>query len=146
MAVKSRGKKDPLTMQQRKFINFYCESGNATESAIKAGYSPDSAHVQGSRLLSNAKIKQAIEDKEKEFELASLITKEYVLSQFKNIADDKEEQTQNKIRALENLGKHLGMFTDKQIIIDGKSNPFEQMSDDEILKMYEEQNRFKKKA
>lgn len=146
MTAKSRGRKDPLTMQQRKFINFYCESGNATESAIKAGYSPDSAHVQGSRLLSNVKIRKAIEDKEKEFELASLITKEYVLSQLKEIADNKEEATQNKIRALENLGRYLSMFTDKQIISNESSNPFEQMSDDEILKMYEEQKKFQKKA
>ncbi len=146
MTDKSTSKKDSLTMQQRKFVNFYCESGNATESAIKAGYTPESAHVQGSRLLKNDKVKKAIEDKEKEFELASLITKEYVLAKFKNIADDKEEQTQNKLRALENLGKHLGMFTDKQIIIDGTNNPFAQMSDEEILKQYEEMNRFKKKA
>jgi phage terminase small subunit len=142
----NKSERDELTMKQRKFVNAYCESGNATNAAIKAGYSENTAESQGSRLLKNVKIRKAIEAKEREFEMASLITKEYVLSALKDIADNKDEQTQNKIRALENLGRYLSMFTDKQIIQNENSNPFEQMSDEEIMKMYEEQKRFKKQG
>ena len=142
----NKSERDELTMKQRKFVNAYCESGNATNAAIKAGYSENTAESQGSRLLKNVKIRKAIEAKEREFEMASLITKEYVLAALKDIADNKDEQTQNKIRALENLGRYLSMFTDKQIIQSENSNPFEQMSDEEIVKMYEEQKRFKKQG
>ena len=49
-----------LTDMQRLFCLYYVKSFNATQSAIKAGYSPDSAHVQGSRLLNNDKIREEI--------------------------------------------------------------------------------------
>lgn len=137
---------DGLNMKQRKFVNAYCETGNATESAIKAGYEVAGAHVQGSRLLKNHTVMKAIKKKEEQFEMASLITKEYVLSALKRIADDNDEQSQNKLRALENLGRYLSMFTDKQIIQSEQSNPFEGMSDEELAKMYEEQKRFANKG
>ncbi|WFD12423.1 terminase small subunit [Tepidibacter hydrothermalis] len=49
-----------FTEKQRLFCLYYIKSFNATMSAIKAGYSKESAHVQGSRLLSNVKIKAEI--------------------------------------------------------------------------------------
>ncbi|MBQ7267383.1 MAG: terminase small subunit, partial [Synergistaceae bacterium] len=39
------------------FTAEYLKCLNATEAAIKAGYSPRCAYVQGARLLRNAKIK-----------------------------------------------------------------------------------------
>jgi len=51
---------DDLNIQQRKFVKAYLETGNATKSAIAAGYSKNTAESQGSRLLKNVKIKQAL--------------------------------------------------------------------------------------
>lgn len=45
-----------LTDKQRLFCIYYIKSFNATQSAIKAGYAPESAHVEGHRLLKNAKV------------------------------------------------------------------------------------------
>lgn len=45
-----------LTEKQRLFCLYYIKSFNATQSAINAGYSPATAHVEGSRLLRNAKV------------------------------------------------------------------------------------------
>ncbi len=53
---------DELTDKQRLFCIHYLKSFNATQSAIKAGYSPESAHVEGSRLLRNAKIGEYIRE------------------------------------------------------------------------------------
>lgn len=48
---------DPeLTDRQRLFILHYLKSFNATQSAIKAGYSKKAAHVQGPQLLGNPRI------------------------------------------------------------------------------------------
>ncbi|MBS4172110.1 terminase small subunit [Bacillus sp. FJAT-49736] len=45
-----------LTDKQRLFCIYYVKSFNATQSAIKAGYAVDSAHVTGSQLLRNPKV------------------------------------------------------------------------------------------
>lgn len=51
-----------LTRKQQAFINAYFACGmNATQAAIKAGYSEDTAYSQGSRLLRNVEIKAEIE-------------------------------------------------------------------------------------
>jgi len=42
-----------VSLKQEKFIEEYIETGNATQSAIVAGYSANSASVQGSRLINN---------------------------------------------------------------------------------------------
>ena len=39
-----------------KFVHEYMKTDNMTQSAIKAGYSPKTAHVQGCNLLKNIKI------------------------------------------------------------------------------------------
>lgn len=39
-----------------RFAYFYCRLANATQAAIKAGYSPKSAHVQGCRALRHPKV------------------------------------------------------------------------------------------
>lgn len=51
---------DELTEKQRLFCLYYVKSFNATQSAIKAGYAPESAHVEGSRLLRHAKVSKEI--------------------------------------------------------------------------------------
>lgn len=45
-----------LTEKQKLFCVYYIQSFNATQSALKAGYSKESAYVEGHRLLKNAKI------------------------------------------------------------------------------------------
>ena len=50
----------PLTPKQARFIEEYLVDLNAKQAAIRAGYSVKSAHVEGSRLLINAKVAAAI--------------------------------------------------------------------------------------
>ena len=50
-----------LTLRRQKFVSEYLETGNATRSAIDAGYAVSGAHVTGSRLLRNAKVATAID-------------------------------------------------------------------------------------
>ncbi len=49
-----------LTARQERFVDEYLADLNATQAAIRAGYSARSAHVEGSRLLTNAKVAAAI--------------------------------------------------------------------------------------
>ncbi|SRR5699024_1366046 len=51
-----------LNPRQEKFVSEYLKTLNLTQSAIKAGYSPQSAHTQGHRLLKNKKVANYIND------------------------------------------------------------------------------------
>ncbi|WOD61774.1 terminase small subunit [Niallia taxi] len=135
-----KSKRDELTFQQRKFVNEYLKHGNGRNAAIAAGYSEKSADSQASQILKLPKIKKAIEAKEKEFEMASLITVESILEKILSIADDEEASNSEKLQALKLLGQHKAMFTDKQIVKTEKGNPYEEMSDEEIMKMIDQQN------
>ncbi|WP_419955927.1 terminase small subunit [Neobacillus niacini] len=141
-----KSKRDELTFQQRKFVNEYLKHGNGRNAAISAGYSEKSADSQASQILKLPKIRKAIQAKEKEFEMASLITVESILEKILAIAEDEKATNGEKLQALKLLGQHKAMFTDKQIVTTQNTNPFDQMSDDEILKMYEEQKKFQKQA
>jgi phage terminase small subunit len=49
-----------LIPRQQRFVEEYVLDLNAKQAAIRAGYSPKTAEVQGSRLLSNAKDRLAV--------------------------------------------------------------------------------------
>lgn len=56
--------KEPVGKTKEKydlFVLFYLESFNATQSAIKAGYSKKTARQQGSRLLTNVYVREKIQ-------------------------------------------------------------------------------------
>lgn len=104
-----------MTAKQKIFINEYLLSMNATQSAIKAGYSARSAYSTGQRLLNKAEIKGAIDTAMNERLDRLNITIDKVLTELAEIAFQ-ELNSSNvfaKLKALELLGKHLGMFTDK---------------------------------
>ena len=54
--------KTKLNNRQKAFISEYIKDKNATQAAIRAGYSEKTAYSQGQRLLKKAEIKSAIDD------------------------------------------------------------------------------------
>ena len=52
-----------LTEKQKRFADEYIQSGNATQSAIKAGYSQKYANTNVSKLLQNTTIKSYIDER-----------------------------------------------------------------------------------
>lgn len=59
---KSTGKKKPTANERQElFVKHYLATLNATEAAIKAGYSEKTAASQGSRLLNNVKVQEKID-------------------------------------------------------------------------------------
>lgn len=46
-----------LTPQQRRFVELYAQTGNATQAALQSGYARRSAASQASRLLRNSKVR-----------------------------------------------------------------------------------------
>lgn len=60
--------KNGLTKMQKEFADEYMKTGNATESAIKAGYSKRTAYAIGNEALKKSKIKEYINQKQEKIE------------------------------------------------------------------------------
>ena len=125
-----------LTDKKKEFVRQYLVDLNATQAAVRAGYSVKTAYRQGADLLQKTSIREAIEKAQAKRARRVEVTQDYVLSnlvevvertmQRAPVTDRKGEQVtdeegravwtfdaKNANRALELLGKHLGIFTDK---------------------------------
>lgn len=145
-----------LTDKQRRFVDEYLIDLNATQAAIRAGYSAKTADQQGSRMLANVKVKQAVAEKQAQRSKRTGVNQDRVVLElakiaFVNISDlvdtdtatilptarkedlaciesvkykqmptksgdmgvEREVKIASKLKALELLGKHLGMWSDK---------------------------------
>jgi phage terminase small subunit len=72
--------------RQRRFIIEYVIDFNGYQAAIRAGYSPISAHDQAFKLLSNLEIMEAIDERLREVASAKALSAEWVLDQWRQIA------------------------------------------------------------
>ena len=69
----------PLNACQILFVNEYLVDMNATNAAVRAGYSPKTAKSQASRLLTNVDLKLEIRKRQGETEVRLKIDREAVL-------------------------------------------------------------------
>lgn len=128
-----------LTPKQELFVKEYLIDLNATQAAIRAGYSKKTAGQQGERLLRNVEIAKSTQSAMDRRAEKVNISAEYVLSGIKEVAERclerspvmegrGEDRTQlidedgrhvwsfdatGANKAFELLGKHLKLFTDK---------------------------------
>lgn len=141
-----------MTKKQKRFVEEYLIDLNATQAAIRAGYSPDTAKSIGSENLTKpdiqARIAKAMAERSKRTGVnADRVVTELAKIAFVNASDvidadtatlrpdatpedtaaiqsvkvktfgedglEREIKMADKLKALELLGKHLGMFKDK---------------------------------
>lgn len=141
-----------MTKKQKRFIEEYLIDLNATQAAIRAGYSPDTAKSIGSENLTKpdiqARIAKAMAERSRRTGVnADRVVMELAKIAFVNAKDvidpdtatvrpdalpedtaaiqsvkvkafgedglEREVKMADKLRALELLGRHLGMFKDK---------------------------------
>ena len=129
-----------LTAKQSRFVEEYLIDLNATQAAIRAGYSEKTAKQIGSRLLTNVDVQAAVSEGQEARAERTEITQDYVLTTihstiercrqaepvfYKNgdpVMCETEDgevvpaytfQANAALKGCELLGKHLGMFTEK---------------------------------
>ena len=104
-----------LTPKQQRFVDEYLIDLNATQSAIRAGYSPKTAEQQGFQLLKKTSVSEAIEQAQQERQKRTLVTQDDVIRGLLTEAEWQGEGSSHSARvsAWAHLGKHLNMFTDK---------------------------------
>lgn len=90
---------------------------NATEAAKRAGYSEKTAYSIGGRLMKNTEIQAAIEAGMMDRQERTALSQDYVIENLREIVtrcmNAESFDPRSATKALELLGKHLGMFTDK---------------------------------
>ncbi len=135
-----------LNKRQKDFVDFYIETGNIYQSAIKAGYSEAYARGNSVKLMENMSIKAYLEERMSEIKSERTATAEEILEYLtsvlrgesesevvvvENIGDYMSEarrvikapDEKERLKAAELLGKRYGLYTDKvQTEIDADIN------------------------
>lgn len=121
-----------FTDKQQMFIDEYLVDLNATQAAIRAGYSEKTAYSQGQRLLKNVEVHARIEELKKTRAERLNLDAYWVLKRLKDISDRAMQQepvmefnyetksleptgeyqfdSAGANKATELIGKHIGMF------------------------------------
>lgn len=185
-----------LTAKQKAFVAEYLIDLNATQAAIRAGYSERTAEQMAYKLVQKSSVQEAIQEAMKNREQRTQITQDKVLNELAKIAfangtdfaslmtglkkekvwnDETQEydevevekqfvqfvdtntlppekkaavaaiketrygivvESHDKVKALELIGKHLGMFKDKlELSGEVKTNPFEGLTEAELRRL-----------
>lgn len=103
-----------LNDKQLRFAQEYTVDLNATQAAIRAGYSTKTAYSQGQRLLKKDEIQDAIREANRKRSEATGITAEWVLTGIAEIATREDARDADRLKAFELLGKHLGIWEQRQ--------------------------------
>jgi phage terminase small subunit len=74
-----------LTLKQKRFVQEYCVDFNATQAAIRAGYSPSTAYSIGSENLRKPEIKAAVQATQAAAITDIKITRNYLVEQANDI-------------------------------------------------------------
>jgi phage terminase small subunit len=103
-----------MTPKQQRFVQEYLIDLNATQAAIRAGYKQKAAYATGAENLKKPEIQEAIQKARSKREERTELNQDWVLAHLRSEAELTAEGSSHsaRIRALELLGKHLGMFED----------------------------------
>lgn len=119
-----------LKPKELKFAEEWLKTTNATQSAIKAGYSERTAYSAGNRLLKKVDVKQYIDERLAEMKESSIAnTNEVMQFLSSTMRGDIPDQfgldpaLNDRLKAAELLGKRYKLFTDKQEISGADGEP-----------------------
>ncbi len=104
-----------LTDKQKRFVEEYLIDLNATQAAIRAGYSEKTAEQGAAQLLSNIKVQVAVAEAQSARSQRTRVTVDQIVNGLLTEAENTSEGSTHSARvaAWAHLGKHMGMFTDK---------------------------------
>lgn len=95
-----------LTERQKRFIDYYIQTGNATRAAILAGYSQKTANRIGSENLTKIDIRAAIGERLKSLESSRIANDSEVLERFTRILRREEMESKEIVQTDGNGNKY----------------------------------------
>ena len=138
-----------MTARQRRFCDEYLISGNATDAAIKAGYSPKTAKQTGSENLAKPDLRAYIDEQLEKLHSAKIADAEEVMKYLTSVmrgehteqvlklvgdgiqtVTDIEVSAKERLKAAELIGKRYALFSDKMDL--GGAVPVVIMGDDQL--------------
>lgn len=99
-----------MNVRQQKFCDYYLQSGNATDAAIKAGYSEKTAYSIGQRLLKNVEIEKYNAKHQQKAHKERIASANEVLEFWSETMRDEKQTRKDRLRASENLGKRYRLL------------------------------------
>ena len=116
-----------LNAKQKRFVVEYLVDLNATQAAIRAGYSKKTAGVMGYENLSKPQIAEAVAKAQHEAQERIEYTSDQWRRDVMRIATDAEQNGDitNALKGRDMLGKSLGIYSEKRDITssDGSMTP-----------------------
>jgi phage terminase small subunit len=106
-----------LTTKQERFVNEFLVDFDASKSAVRAGYSEQSAKSIGSENLSKPYIKEAIKLQLDKLSAETFINREMILTGLLKEAMDRGERSTSaaRVSAWDKLAKVSGLYLDVQV-------------------------------
>jgi phage terminase small subunit len=105
--------RDKLTAKQEQFVAEFIKDRNATQAAIRCGYSVQSARYSGDNNLRNELVRKKIAELSKQSAESAEVSAAFVLRELRKVAEQEDVAQSTKVRALELIAKHLGMLEDR---------------------------------
>ena len=126
-----------LNARQKSFCEFYVASGNATESAIKAGYSEKYTNKNISKIRQNTAVQEYIKELQEKAKESRILTAREKREWLSEVIKNGNEKLQDRLKALDILNKMDGDYVEK-VQLSGEvktSNPFEGLTTEELKKL-----------
>lgn len=123
------GRGSKLTAKQRRFAEAYVKHYDKFQALEDAGYKTKNKKEMARALLAHPLVKAFVEKAQVAKEKRNELSQDYVIQKLISIVEDTEQgNPQAALRGLELLGKHLGLYRDRQEISgpDGESIKMEQ--------------------
>lgn len=102
-----------LKPKQKAFADYYIMSGNATEAAIKAGYSTKTARFIGAENLTKPNIKSYIAERNKRIETPRIADMTEVKEFWSSMLRDSKCDPKHRLKASEYIAKTNAAFVEK---------------------------------
>lgn len=127
--------KRALTHKQLAFVEHYLITLNAAEAVRRAGYNSKNPEKLGTELLHHPEMRRQIDDVLAKRTKKNEVSAQYVVEKLISIVENCEsDNPQAALRGLELIGKHLGMYRDRQEISgpDGRAIELEQRKREDV--------------
>jgi phage terminase small subunit len=129
--IPEKGKGSKLGSMQERFIDEYLVDLNGAAAVRRAGYKTTNPNRIATRLLNHPLVQRELDTRQSKTREKLALSAEYVISKLIDITEMTAKDA-DKLRALELLGRHLGLYRDRQEIsgVDGEAIQYQKVTED----------------
>lgn len=102
-----------LSKQRKLFCEYYKSTNNATESAIKAGYSKKTAYSIGHNLLKSVDVQNYLNELTKTDDNSRIMNMQQIQAFWASVVNDKKAKLSDRLKASEYIAKSNATFITK---------------------------------